>query len=138
HVVLIGAGNMSARLAGVLHGRGQRALVIENDADNPLVPVLQAHGHQVVIADASKEASLRLAGADRASTILVLTDRDSQNLHIALVARSLSEKATVCARIDSPALARHVGTHAAIRASSPLLAAARAFAEEATRLAPGS
>jgi voltage-gated potassium channel Kch len=134
HVVLVGAGNMSARLAGVLHGRGQRALVIEHDADNPLVRTLQSQGHQVLIADATNEASLRLAGADRACAIFVLTDQDARNLHIALVARSVSESATICARIDSPPLAHHVTANSSIRASSPVHAAARAFALEATRV----
>jgi Trk K+ transport system NAD-binding subunit len=131
-VILVGAGNMSVRLAGVLHERGQRALVIENDAENPLIVVLRAQGHQVLVADATKEQTLRLAGADRARTLLAMTNQDARNLHIALLAKRVSQRSTVWARIDSPPLALHITANSSIRASSPLLLAARAFAQEAT------
>jgi voltage-gated potassium channel Kch len=131
HVVLVGAGHMSVRLARVLRERGQRTLVIEHDADNALIPVLRAAGHQVLVGDATKDQTLRLAGADRARTILVMTSEDARNLHIALIARSVSRDASVWARIDSPPLSAHVAQHSSIRASSPLLMAARAFAKEA-------
>jgi Trk K+ transport system NAD-binding subunit len=131
HVVLIGAGHMSVRLARVLHERGQRTLVIEHDADNALIPVLRAGSHQVLVGDATKDQTLRLAGADRARTILVMTSEDARNLHIALIARSVSRDARIWARIDSPPLSAHITQHSSIRASSPLLMAARAFAKEA-------
>jgi len=131
HVILVGAGNMSARLAALLLERGQRALVIENDAENPLISVLRAQGHQVLVADATKEQTLRLAGADRARTLLAMTSEDARNLHVALIAKTLSQRSNVWARIDSPPLARHITRNSSIRASSPLLMAARAFAEEA-------
>lgn len=131
HVVLVGAGNMTARLAGLLHQRGQRAIVIERSADNPLIPVVRAQGHQVLVADATKEQILLLAGVDRARSLLVFTEVDAHNLHIALVGRSLSKHATICARIDSPSLSAHVTATSSILATSPLLVAARAFAEEA-------
>jgi len=131
HVILVGAGHMATRLAAVLCERGQRVLVVEKDPDNPLIVVLRAQGHQVLVADATKEQTLRLAGAERARSLLVMTERDARNLHVALVARRVSERPTVWARIDSPPLAQHVTEHSSIRASSPLLLAARAFAAEA-------
>ncbi len=134
HVILIGGGHMSARLAGILRERGQSAIIVEREADNPLVSVLRSLGHHVLVADATKEQTLRLAGADRARSLLVLTSQDARNLHIALIARGLSQ-ATVWARIDSSLLAHHVTTNSSIRAGSPLLMAARAFAEEAQRAA---
>ena len=133
HVVLIGAGNMTVRLAGLLREREQRALVIEREAENPLIPVLRSDGHQVIVADATKEPTLRMAGVDRARAVLVLTSTDAENLHVALVVKSVSRDAVVWARIDSPPLARHVAESSAIRASSPLLIAARAFVERAVR-----
>jgi voltage-gated potassium channel len=133
HVILVGAGHMTARLAAVLRSRGQRALVIEHDPENPLIAVLRAQGHQVLVADASQDRTLRLAGADRARTLLALTSQDARNLHIALIAKRLSARVNAWARIDSPPLAGHVTSTSAIRASSPLLMAARAFAQEAQR-----
>lgn len=131
HVVLVGAGHMTARLAEALRNSGQHVLVVERDADNPLILALRANGHQVVVADATRDQTLRLAGVDRARAVLALTDQDAHNLHIALIARDLSAKAKVWARIDSPPLAEHVTAHASIGASSPLLLAAKAFAKEA-------
>ena len=116
---------------------GDTALVIEHDAENPLITVLRAQGHQVLVADASKEQTLRLAGTERARALLAMTNQDARNLHIALIAKSLSRSAEVWARIDSPPLAHHVTANSSIRASSPLLLAARAFAEEALARADG-
>lgn len=137
HVVLIGGGHMSARLASTLRSIGQRALIIEREADNPLLTVLRALGHHVLIGDATKEQTLQLAGAERARSILVLTSQDAHNLHIALIARSLS-RGRVWARIDSPLLAQHITENSSILAGSPLHMAARAFAQEALALASRS
>jgi Trk K+ transport system NAD-binding subunit len=63
-----------------------------------------------------------------------MTDQDAKNLHVALVAKRLSERPTVWARIDSPPLAQHVTDKSSIQASSPLLLAARAFARKALEL----
>ncbi|MDB4987977.1 MAG: hypothetical protein JWN04_3155 [Myxococcaceae bacterium] len=133
HVVIVGAGNMALRLAAMVAARGQRALIIEQQNDHPSLSALRSLGHHVIIADAAQEAALQLAGVERASSVLVLTERDAKNLHIALVARGLSAAATVWARIDSPHLAHHVTANGSISAGSPLLLAARAFAREATR-----
>jgi voltage-gated potassium channel Kch len=92
---------------------------------------VRAQGHQVLIADAAKEQSLLLAGVDRARSLLVLTEVEAHNLHIALVGRRISKHATICARIDSPTLSVHVTATSSILATSPLLMAARAFADEA-------
>ena len=123
---------MSARLAGILRERGQSAIIVEREADNPLVSVLRSLGHHVLVADATKEQTLRLAGADRARSLLVLTSQDARNLHIALMARGLSQ-ATGWARIDTSLRAHHVTTNSAIRAGSPLLMAARAFGDAPQR-----
>lgn len=134
HVVLVGAGNMSVRLADVLRTRGQRALVIEQNPESSQLSVLRAQGHQVLVADATNEPTLRLAGADRARAVLVLTSRDAVNLHIALVAQRIAERATIWARIDSSELARHVTEHSPIQAGSPLMMAAREFTRRAIEL----
>jgi len=56
------------------------------------------------------------------------------NLHIALVAQRIAERATIWARIDSSELARHVTEHSPIQAGSPLMMAAREFTRRAIEL----
>lgn len=135
HVIIAGAGNMTLRVAQELRAKHHRAIIIERDPDTRAVARLREDGHHVVIADATKDDSLRLAGAERAASILVLTDSDAYNLHIALLGRSLNDRAQILARIDSPLLSRHIASHDGLAAVSPVELAARQFARSAMRKA---
>lgn len=133
HVIIAGAGNMALRVAHELRARHLRAIVIEKDPDTRAVTRLREDGHHVVIADATHEDALRLAGAERAAAFLVLTESDAYNLHIALLGRSMNARAHILARIDSPLLSKHVSESGGLLALSPVELAAREFARSAVR-----
>jgi voltage-gated potassium channel Kch len=133
HVIIAGAGNMTLRVAQELRARDLRAIIIERDPDTRAVARLREDEHHVVIADATKDESLKLAGADRAAAILVLTDSDAYNLHISLLGRSLNARAKILARIDSPLLSKHISAHDGLDAVSPVELAAREFAQSVLR-----
>lgn len=131
HVIIAGAGNMTLRVAQELRARDIRAIVIERDPETRAIARLRKDDHHVLIADATKDESLRLAGVERAAAIIVLTDHDAYNLHISLLGRSFNSKAKILARIDSPLLSRHIAAHAGLDAVSPVELAAREFARSA-------
>jgi voltage-gated potassium channel Kch len=135
HVIIAGAGNMTLRVAQEFRARHLRAIVIEKDPDTRAVTRLREEGHHVVIADATHDDSLRLAGAERAAALLVLTESDACNLHIALLGRSLNPRAHILARIDSPLLSKHISANDGLLTVSPVELAAREFARSALRKA---
>ena len=128
HFVIAGAGNMTVRVAALLHARAMRVIIIERDEHTRSLHALRLAGHHVVIGDATREESLVLAGGHNSRGILALTDNDASNLQIALIARSQNGKAPVLARIDSPLLCQHIAQDDALTAFSPVALAAKAFA----------
>lgn len=128
HFVIAGAGNMTVRVAALLHEKAMRVIIIERDEHTRSLHALRLAGHHVVIGDATREEALALAGAHKSRGILALTDNDASNLQIALIARSQNEKAPVLARIDSPLLCQHIAQDDALTAFSPVALAAKAFA----------
>ena len=128
HFVVAGAGNMTVRVAALLHAKGMRVIIIERDEHTRSLHALRLAGHHVVIGDATREETLILAGAHNSRGILALTDHDASNLQIALTARTQNANALVLARIDSPLLCEHIAQDDTLTALSPVALAARAFA----------
>jgi voltage-gated potassium channel Kch len=129
HMVVVGAGNLGYRVATLLAERGRRVVLIERNEDSRNLAALRAQGHHVVLADATNEEVLDLAGVDRATAVLALTDSDAVNLQIALLLRARSEEAHVVMRVLSPELSAHVTQRGDGVALSPLSVAAQAFSE---------
>lgn len=131
HVVVAGAGNIGFRVARILAGRGQRIVVVERDADSHNAMALRAEGHHVIIADASLDETLALAGVENAIAVLALTDADAVNLSVALAVRGRARPIPVVARLASPELAAHVAARGDALAASSVTIAGEAFARAA-------
>lgn len=131
HVVVAGAGNIGFRVARILADRGQRIVVVERDGDSHNAMALRAEGHHVIIADASLDETLTLAGVDRALAVLALTDADAVNLSVALALRGRPGGIPVVVRLASPELAAHVGARGDALAASSVTIAGEAFARAA-------
>lgn len=129
HVLIAGAGNVGFRIAELLAGLGRALVVIERDAESRNAAALSAAGHHVVIADATREEMLQLAGLHGAALVLAVTDMDAVNLQIALHARA--HRVPVIMRTLSPELSAHVTERGDGIAFSPIAAAAEAFARTA-------
>ena len=131
HVVVAGAGKVGLRVARLLAGQGHRVVLVERDADNRHLSQLQSEGHHVIVADAAADATLRLAGVDRAAAVLALTESDATNLRLALVVHALSPDVPVVTRLVSPELSTHVADRHDALAASSIAIGSEAFARAA-------
>jgi voltage-gated potassium channel Kch len=131
HLVIAGAGNMGFRVASLLVAQGRRVVIIERNPDSRNLSALRADGHHVILADATEETILDLAGIERAGAVLLLTDSDAVNLQIALVLRARATAAPVVVKMVSPELSAHVCERGDGIALSPIALAAQAFADAA-------
>jgi len=138
HVVIAGAGNVGFRVAELLAAANRRVVVIERQADNRNAAELRAEGHHVIVADAALDDSLDLAGVDRASVVLALTDSDAVNLKIALTVLGRDGSVPVVIRLISPELSDHLHGRKGIVTVSPIAVASESFALAALALRRGA
>jgi Trk K+ transport system NAD-binding subunit len=138
HVVLAGGGHMAIGVAEQLAAQGRRIVVIERDEDRPHIEMLRAAGYRVIIADATKAEMLELAGIKRAAAVVALTDSDSTNLHIALLARAQRADMAIVMRAESAELSAYVNEHKDAVAVSSVAVTADEFVRNALRAARGS
>ena len=129
HAVIAGAGNVGFRVAQLLAAAGKRVVVIERHAESRNAAELRADGHHVITGDASIDETLDLAGADRASVVLALTDSDATNLKIALSVRERGVGVPVIIRLLSAELSAHVHGRNGIATISPIAVASATFAD---------
>lgn len=127
HAVIAGAGNVGFRVAQILAAADHRVVVIERQADSRNAVALRSEGHHVIVADAGLDESLDLAGVDRASVVLALTDSDAINLKVALAVRGRSLDVPVVIRLISPELSDHLHGRKGIVTVSPIAVASENF-----------
>ena len=93
HVIVCGYGQVGQAIARWLAARGRQVVVVDNTVDSdPSEEVLLVSG------DATKDTVLRLAGVERASTLVVALNQDADNLYVTLSARSLAPGLFIVAR----------------------------------------
>jgi len=131
HVVLAGGGHMANGVADLLAAAGRRIVVIEREEDRPHIAMLRDAGHRVIIADATKAEVLEMAGVKRAAALVALTDADSTNLHIALLARTQRADLAIVMRAESAELSAYVNEHKDAVAVSSVAVTADEFASNA-------
>jgi voltage-gated potassium channel Kch len=129
HALIVGAGNLGFRVAELLAPSVPHLVILERNPENRNIAALRAAGRHAIIADATNEEMLDLAGLDTAGVVLAVTDADSVNLQIALRARERG--IPVIMRIVSEDLSAHVSARGEWVAFSPILTAAEAFAQAA-------
>jgi Trk K+ transport system NAD-binding subunit len=89
HVIVVGAGDIGARVAGGLHDLGFDVVVVDRDASARGVPLARRLGLPVVLGDAPSEETLSQAGLDSAIALVCVTSSDMINLETALQASAL-------------------------------------------------
>ncbi len=129
HALIVGAGNLGFRVAELLAPTVHHLVILERNPENRNIAALRLAGRHAIIADATNEEMLDLAGLDTAGVVLAVTDSDSVNLQIALHARERG--IPVIMRIVSPDLSAHVSERGEWVAFSPVLAAGEVFAQAA-------
>ncbi|OBA83044.1 potassium transporter TrkA [Mycobacterium sp. 1164966.3] len=85
HVIVVGLGSLGMRVISDLAEAGYDAAVIENDDDNPFLPVAAELDVPVIFGDATLRQTLESAGIDRARAVAVLTQDDMVNIEVGIV-----------------------------------------------------
>jgi voltage-gated potassium channel Kch len=89
HIVICALGRKGSLLAKSLRQRGDRVVVIEEDAENDLIETAREYRAVVLIGDARDPVVLRKAGVGRASHLIAASGNDGVNAEIAVRARDL-------------------------------------------------
>lgn len=97
HVIVCGYGRNGSQACEELLKSGREFVVIEKDPEvRQSVP--SKTGFQFLIADATADSNLKLAGIERASVIIITTPSDAANVFITLTARALKPDIYIISR----------------------------------------
>jgi len=89
HVIVVGLGSLGVRVVGELTAAGHDVAVIEQDDENPMLPVAAELGVPVIFGDATMKQTLESACIDRAAAVAVLTHDDMVNIETGIVLREM-------------------------------------------------
>ena len=98
HIIVCGFGRMGQRVTAGLLRHGNEVCVIEESSDAVEEAIRQ--GVTVIHGDSTAEETLARAGVQRASTIVALLPKDSDNLSITMTAGALRPGIRVIARSE--------------------------------------
>ncbi len=130
HIVVVGLGNVGARVAQDLHRLGVEVVAVEKDEDAEYLSAVRAI-LPVIIGDAHRRSILHLAGIEHARVLITATRDPMLNLNITLHAREAQPHIRAVVLTHDPALAEtfiglgfnYVLSSAAIAAPSFIAAA---------------
>jgi Trk K+ transport system NAD-binding subunit len=131
HVILVGLGHLGFRVVRHLHQMDQDVVVIEKNPRADLVSNVRHLDVTVIEDDASRESTLEASGVRHARSIILCTQNDSLNLHVALKARDLNPAIHVIIRIFDDDFAQGLQRQFGFTAMSATGMAAPAFASAA-------
>ena len=89
HVIICSLGRKGFLLTRSLRARGERVIVIEEDAENDRMETAREHGAVVLVGDARDPRMLQRAGAIRARHLVSVSSEDGVNAEVAVQARAL-------------------------------------------------
>ncbi len=95
HAVVCGYGQVGQAIAAAMIDAGTDVVLIDSDSN---VDPGELH---LVPGDATHDSTLRNAGLERASSLVVALDSDADNLYVALSARALCPELFIVARANS-------------------------------------
>lgn len=132
HIILVGLGHLGFRVVTQLRDLNQDVVVIEQTPREDLVDQLRLLDVPILQGDGTREALLDAAGVRHAHTLVLCTQNDNLNLHMAVKARSMNPNIRVITRIFdddfAQALQKQFGFSAlsATGMAAPVFAAAAA------------
>jgi len=131
HYILCGYGRVGSTVARELVHAGHRVVVI--DIEPASLGRAAADGHLVVQGDATTDATLRMAGIERARGLVATIDSDALNVYVTLSARAMSTRLFIVARANAEGSDAKLAQAGADRVVSPYTMAGRRIAELAVR-----
>ncbi|HEV7829024.1 MAG TPA: NAD-binding protein [Pseudonocardiaceae bacterium] len=108
HVVVVGLGNVGARVVAQLHDLGVPVVCVDSDEHARGLPLARQIGAPIVFGDASREATLRAAYLGTCRALVAVTNNDVTNLEAALQGRAMSQDLRVVLRLFDSDLAERV------------------------------
>jgi voltage-gated potassium channel len=96
HHIVAGLGRVGSEVAQTLEREGADFVVV--DSDEPALEVAVDAGWAYVEGDATEEETLRLAGIDRARSLVTALDTDADNLFVTITGRTLNPDLVIVAR----------------------------------------
>ena len=131
HYIVCGYGRVGSTVARELAHSGQRFVII--DINPASLDTARTDGHLVVEGDATKDATLRSAGIERARGLITTIDSDANNVYVTLSARAINPRLFIVARANTDGADAKLAQAGADRIVSPYTRAGRQIAELAIR-----
>jgi voltage-gated potassium channel len=126
HIIICGYGRVGRRVAEEF--RAARISYVVLDFKEDAVLAAREHGDLLIEGNATEDEDLKRAGLERAAGIVVASDDDSDNLYIALSARSVRPDIQIVARASDEDAERKILLAGADRVVMPYQAAGRTMA----------
>jgi Trk K+ transport system NAD-binding subunit len=105
-VIVCGLQSLGIRIVEQLYRTGTPVVVIDDDPDRRLVPLLEEWQVPFVLGSPRQASVLRGAGLSQAAAMICVEDDDLRSLESALVAHDLRPNLPVVAEIANPSVAR--------------------------------
>jgi Trk K+ transport system NAD-binding subunit len=99
HVIVVGLGNVGTRVIRALHELGVDVVAIDKDADARGAVVARELKVPLIVGDAAREETLRLASVQTAQSLVALSTDDVTNLQAALNGRAAHPELRVVLRL---------------------------------------
>lgn len=131
HVVLCGYGRVGSTVARELRHDGEDVVVIDVLPES--LERARGEGFLAVEGDATKDATLRAAGIERARGLVATVDADADNVYVILSARAINPDLFVVARANAADAEAKLTRAGANRVVSPYTMAGRRIAGLAMR-----
>jgi Trk K+ transport system NAD-binding subunit len=108
HVIVVGLGNVGARVVQELHDQGIDVVAVDRSSTARGVAVARSLGIPVILGDARDTETLDAASVTTARCLVMVTTDDVTNLEAALLARSLRADLRVVLRLFEEDFARRI------------------------------
>ena len=131
HFILCGYGRVGREIARIFTEEGVPFVVIDKDQDS--IAEVEKDGHLYMLADATKDETLKEAGIERARGLIIAIGDDADSLYITLSARGLRPDLFIEARAITSSAEAKLKKAGADRIISPYSLGARRMAELALR-----
>ncbi len=131
HVIICGYGRTGKEIADQLNSENIPIIIIEIDTSKKVEA--EEKGFNVLIADATMDETLLLAGVKNCRSLVVTLPSDAANLYVVLSAKALNETCRLIARAANEEAGNKLKLAGADAVVSPYVAAGRTIAASALR-----
>ncbi len=131
HVIICGFGRTGKEIADQLINEKISTIIIESDSSRKIEA--EEKGFNVLLADATMDETLLLAGVKNCRSLVVTLPSDAANLYVVLSAKALNNTCRLIARAANEEAANKLKLAGADAVVSPYVAAGRTMAASALR-----